>query len=512
MNKKTPQPKQKASTKKGLIYTILDEHLIFFVEAMAVNKTIHQDIEELYKTKSRLFKEYAAKSELSRHPLIINGSIQHEEISLKILGILHHTRENSINKQVEAIHEIIYKGWPRACRNVLNFRNTDIEAYIRELKNESKRNYAANSSELFIFFLLCSNSKMPIVSPAWMLSYFTALSLRAYVYSGESHFDSFKEKDKSTQAEILKLKESVFKEYGISISSDNQITIRNNELLSHFKFLYRLAFVENVEVYSMFRDIEFSENDIYDILCSSPGDVLSLSSEEAAKRVIMGYVVKLMAKSISSAKMHHFQQSAELAEIRNEAKALDSLTLENKKLKSENRLHLNSISDLKEKLRLASIEAEKPHLERIRELEKLIAKQREALLLQQEKDRELAALREFFFSLENRDSNLASTNDTETVMDLKDTVAAIIGGNPKWSAKMKELLPNWVFITSKGFDKRSLDNVQTVFFVPNSMSHSLYYKAVAIARNKNMDIGFIYSQNEQLALKEIAKTLARAGS
>jgi len=72
-------------------------------------------------------------------------------------------------------------------------------------------------------------------------------------------------------------------------------------------------------------------------------------------------------------------------------------------------------------------------------------------------------------------------------------------------------LPNWVFITSTGFDKRSLDNIQSIFFVPNSMSHSLYYKAVAIARNKNMDIGFIYSQNEQLALKEIAKALARAG-
>ena len=95
-------------------------------------------------------------------------------------------------------------------------------------------------------------------------------------------------------------------------------------------------------------------------------------------------------------------------------------------------------------------------------------------------------------------------------MDLADTAGAIIGGSSRWSARMKELLPKWVFISSEGFDKRSLDAVQTVCFCPNHMSHALYYKAIAVAKSRNMDIGFIYSQNEHLALKEIAKVLVKA--
>jgi len=41
--------------------------------------------------------------------------------------------------------------------------------------------------------------------------------------------------------------------------------------------------------------------------------------------------------------------------------------------------------------------------------------------------------------------------------------------------RMKELLPKWVFISSAGFDKRSLDGVQTMCFCPNYMGHTLYY-------------------------------------
>ncbi|MCL2045361.1 MAG: hypothetical protein FWG88_03135 [Oscillospiraceae bacterium] len=511
MSKKTIQTQNKYIEKKGMIHSVLDEHLIFLVEAMAVNDKIYDDINELFDSKSRVFTEYAENSELYNHPLIISGSIEYEEQSRKILGILLHTRESGNKKQTDIIHETIYKGWPRASRNIVNHRNVNIEAYINSLKNDTKHNYTENAAELFIFYMICVNCKIPIINPKLVVGYFTSLSLRTYVYSNEMYFDNFNHKEEELQKKLIAFKDDLIKEYGILVSSDNQIRIRNKELQKYFKSMYRLAYSDKIELYCLFREIELDDKDINDILCSFSFEALDECNDESARQFVSAIMIKLLVKSIKRTKELYYKQIANPLPNRADAKSLDNLEKENQRLLSENRNKNQRIDELNDRLRMSKNETEKPLLDKIRELERQLAKQQDIIYQEKEKDKELAALREFFFSMENQNATTDTAQETQAVMDLKDTVAAIIGGNQKWVARMKELLPNWVFITSTGFDKRSLDNIQTVFFVPNSMSHSLYYKAVSIARNRNMDIGFIYSQNEQLALKDIAKALARAG-
>ena len=486
--------------------------LVYLVEALAINSSIHKDIDLLYNSKRLAYRECAARSNLSKHPLILCGGIAREEYSKKALGILLHARKTRNPELIDSINMIIQKGWPRAWRSVLSYRSVDIDAYLHELRNGLEQNLAENSTEMFIFHFLCRISGLPIISPTEMIMYFSSLALRSYVHSKESYSDSYGSKDEASRAEISKLKDRVFTDRGIRISQDNQIFIDDSELLKQYRFMYRLAYSDKVELYYLFRELDLSEKDILSVL-STYCDVFKDSSDgTAANQFLYGIVIKMLVKSLIQAKEYYFRNSAEQTGVQQQAEIIDKLRAENQQLATKNRCLQETADSHGKKLSTAKHDAEKPLLDKIRYLEKQIAKQNELIQQERENKRELAALRNFFFSMDQQNTAQETEQQPEATMDLKDTVGAIVGGNQKWSARMKELLPNWVFIQSEGFDKRSLDNMQTVFFVPGSMSHTLYYKAVAIAKSRKMDIGFIHSHNEQLALKDIAKTLAQANT
>ena len=503
---------KKKAPKSFKRYIFDKETMIFLVEALILNTKIHEDIDDLYRTKSKTFHDYAVRSGHIEHPLIVCGSINHEEYGRRALGILQYAIETNNKNTINKLDKIIKKGWPEAYYNVSNYKTVNIESYIKELQNACMRSVAGSMAELFVFYCMCIDNMLPIVSKAELVSFFTALAMRSYIHTSERYFDAYNKKSEEKRRELDTLRERVINDYGITITPDNQIIVSNNDLNKLYRFAYRLVYTDKVEMYHMFKDIQLEEKDINDILCAYHDIYKDSSNDEAGRAFLSGLIIKLLVKSIIGAKDYYFRQTAEQAEMYLLEQTVERVRSENKRLISENERRNEIICNLNEKLRLSNTTAEKPLLDRIRDLEKQNAKLQEALRQEQQKERELSALREFFFNMENRDhsSEQDAVRPTEIIMDLKDTTGAIIGGNPKWSARMKELLPKWVFILSEGFDKRSLEGIQTIFFLPNNMSHALYYKAVAIAKTKNMDIGFIYNLNEQLALKAIAKVLAGA--
>ena len=501
---------QKGIINQGDICVFGGDALMYIVEATAVNADIHQDLDDLYKTRSRTFSEYAKKSDLINHPLIVCGSLRHEEYSRKALGILQYAVKTRSRNISAAIDKIIQKGWPRPYYNVFNYRKVNIAAYIKELKAGYSQNAYKSFLELFIFYSLCVNNKLPIVNPAEIFRYYTTLALRSYIHSNSKIFDAYGEKDEPARREADRLKERIYSDYGIDISPDNQIRISDKELSKHFRFFYRLAYTEKIEIYYLLREIDFSEKDIREVLCAYIDVFKPGGNDEAARLFISGVIAKMLVKAVIQAKRYFFQHTENQADSEQLEKTIAGLTNENQRLASENGRLKETISGLTEKLNCAKAEASMPHVDKIRELEKQVERQNEMIRQEREKEQELVALRDFFFSVKNREVAQSAEHGQEVIMDLSSTAGAVIGGNSRWIARMKELLPKWVFISSEGFDKRSLDGIQTICFLPNNMSHTLYYKAVAIAKAKNMDIGFIYSQNEHLAMKEIAKVLVRA--
>jgi len=163
--------------------------LIFLVEAMAINKRIHKDIEALYRTNEYLFSEYAGKSALNKHPLIVGGSTCHEEYGRKALGMLLCALETRNSELSVSIDTIIYKGWPKAHHHVVNYKKTDAEKYLTELKDGHRLSVAESSAEIFIFYNLCMDKRLRVINPREVMNFFIALSFRSYIHSNERYIN-----------------------------------------------------------------------------------------------------------------------------------------------------------------------------------------------------------------------------------------------------------------------------------------------------------------------------------
>lgn len=88
---------------------------------------------------------------------------------------------------------------------------------------------------------------------------------------------------------------------------------------------------------------------------------------------------------------------------------------------------------------------------------------------------------------------------------LKNVKAVIIGGHERWQAKMKDLLPNFIFIhiDMVNFDVSMFDSVEFIFIYTNYLTHSIYYKAMDYVRGSDIKVHYLKQQNIDLVLKDI---------
>jgi len=115
-------------------------------------------------------------------------------------------------------------------------------------------------------------------------------------------------------------------------------------------------------------------------------------------------------------------------------------------------------------------------------------------------------LREFLFSLDRQEEYQAEKVEFEMLKNYK---AVVIGGHEKWQQRMKEHLPNFIFIHTDqlNFDFKLLDGVDTVFIYPNYLNHAMYYRIMSAIEGKRVKIVYLNQQNDEITLKHIQKAL-----
>ena len=168
--------------------------------------------------------------------------------------------------------------------------------------------------------------------------------------------------------------------------------------------------------------------------------------------------------------------------------------------------YINEIAELRAKLH--EKEQENMYLRDQYRSAKRSSDEANSLLKKYEEERdELISLREFAYNLEHEED---APVEEDTLSEMKKLIAekkiVIIGGHINWQNKLKELFPNWKFISVNAYktvDGAMLENKDKVYFYTDYISHVSYYKFIAAVRERKIPFGYIGTYNIDKAVRQI---------
>lgn len=464
----------------------------FLCEAWGQNKKIYKDIDRLYQKRKYEFYKLAKKHELYNHQIITEGSLLQEEYSKKALGILLYQREYPEDEEIISdIDKIVEKGWPYVFTYVVNFNTISFYDFMQRLikKNKGIENLTDDelNTNLTMLMVMALSMNKNIVKDKFYNDTLLNFQLRMEHYS-EDHPSriSLKKATPENIESINNLKKAIFNKIGpVKDYATLLEYLHGRPRYERIAFLFDYERVSSSILYS----IEFTEKDIDEILFAYI--LCTRSTEIDIDDVIDYYVSSIytrgLIKAYKAVKQHYFKNNKETMYLE-----MECLERRIQDLSNENRFY---------QARLKTVE------EKLAEAEKKIAKLEAELEKERQKDEELNSLREFMFSL---DSEVEYKESSAIDMDkLKQVKAVIIGGHNKWQQRMKELLPNFIFIHTDmlNFDLSVLDDIEYVFFYINYLNHAMYYRVIDYVKGTDIKIRYINRQNEEMVIREIQRGL-----
>ncbi len=172
--------------------------------------------------------------------------------------------------------------------------------------------------------------------------------------------------------------------------------------------------------------------------------------------------------------------------------------------------YLEEIAELRS--RLHEKEQENKYLRDQFRAVKRSAEETDGMLKKYEEDRdELIALREFVYNSEHDEEDAVQEDKLpEMKAYIADKNVVIIGGHVNWQNKLKEMFPDWKYVSLTSFktvDGSMLENKDKVYFYTDYISHTSYYKFIAAVRERKIPFGYIGSYNLDKVVRQIYKDL-----
>lgn len=453
--------------------------LPFVVEAIGYNKSIYPDIDKLYQTRKYEFYKAARGHELYTHQIVTEGGLLQEEYCKKALGILLCADEGIMQK----LNDIFRKGWAYAYLFIKNHTEVDLSKFLQRLVRKQgsidKVSDDFINTNLFICFYLAISSGKKVVEDELYRELLSMLKLRFEHYNADCpERISLKNAPPSELEKVRELKRQLYGRYGV-IRDMNTLIKRLGKKTEEAALLFDF---EQLSVLSITDGLPFDEIDIEEILLVYVVTHESYTLENVTQYLMHAMYVKYMAKAYKEVKQRYFENNKEtmFVELEGLEKELAATKIEIKSLQS----------NLKESDKILEV------------LRKKNARLKKELDTERRNRQELNSLREFMFDLDSRE---AYPNEAIDFDKLKSFKAVLIGGHEKWQARMKELLPEFVFIHpgNHNFDLRLLDGVDMVFIYVNYLNHAVYDRTMEAVRGKDIKITYINQQNEDIVLKEI---------
>ncbi|MEG0775476.1 hypothetical protein [Clostridium sp.] len=470
--------------------------LPFLVEAISTNQIVYKDIDRIYEKDSKKYHEAAKSTEYYNHYMATEGNIEQEYYFKKVLGMLKvsdgMTGDDELVKELLAMYK---KGWKYVHAYLETHKVIILTDFLKQLIRKVKGIENISDDTL--------NSNMLMV-----------------VYLGQIYGNEVVKEEES----FIKLIEYMAKRLNHYGDNGNRISL-NNESYENKKAIRTIE----TKLLQGNKDYKRPLCKTFDLM-----DIANLDNDLDKYKCAFEYIYDLEHLSLVTLVGEKFITNKELQELiltyttlhRNEAYSLDELEKylyaaiqikylcrEYKKAKAyffdnhEEGLH-NEIEKLTKDLAAAKLnnklmeekikKDEASSSRNIKENERLKGELKELSGMK----KELNSLRENMFSLNIEEDEMADISGVDLVK-LNKLEATVIGGHSRWVARMKELLPNWIFIDveSINFDVKLLKK-KYVFINTLKNSHAMYYKVI-----ENIEPGtklkYFNNSNVDICIKSI---------
>lgn len=474
--------------------------LPFLCEAFSTNRRIYKLIDEVYKLDKIKFYNSAKENEWYIHPISQEGSLEQEEYFKKTLGII--LNSEGYEKYID---NIIKKGWHYA----YNYsKNNDVIIVEKFLKGLIKKHGGLDNitddemNSNIIALIILSKEKIDESSEAFM-NYIQSLDLRLKHYKSDCELRvNYNNISTEDLKKIRELKNELFLKFGnFKIMNSH---INNKELQKYTSMVDCLFDYENTSLISICDNIKFTDKDIEEILYLwiMGGYDKTKNLEDAAKFLVDMTRIKNFCKAYRNAKEYHFKHNQETMYIE-----LDIAEQTARETKVKLEIEKRKCKELNNKIEDINSKKDEDLIEKLNKLEKENRNLKNDLQENFKNKSELNSLREFIFNLDNKVEDISEPLTTKDMEKINSINAVMVGGTLIWQKRMKVLLPNFKFIAPEAlnFDITVLDSVDYIFIYTNYLSHAMYYKIMANAKNKK--IFFIKTTNEERVLFQIKNYL-----
>ncbi|WP_170291865.1 hypothetical protein [Heliobacterium mobile] len=478
--------------------TYRDAFLALYCEAFASDPSLYPYIDKLYEKNKLLYYQKASQHKAYTHPLLVRQKLEKEIYAKRMLGII-------IAGKNDEITSLVKQGWPLIYSKVstasqLIDMEAIVKAHIRYIKDTAEMTDDEFLGLCFIIMFTADLLKKPIEENEFYKEIFTAMLSPICEFDSARRF-SFKAED--VQRKACDLKQRVFLKYKLTGFPVFSLVGTNDEFL---KGIF-LCFVELFNIEGLSWSIieeEITVDDFEDIFAVYIRKFKNQNRDDAAKFFYSAIMLKGLLKAYRSVKESFFQNNKETLYLE-----MDTLQTKVKELE----VRLTEQTQTNEKLRITvrKLEAEVKNeynravSEYRSELQKLQKERDELKELVEKNQKELRALREFVFRLEQG----ADEPESNERPDLSSVRGIVIGGHDRWQQRLKTHLSHWRFIgvDQSNFDVSILEHADAVFFNVRYLCHKMYEKSISVLRRSATRIGYVQATNDTQAFQEIARQL-----
>lgn len=147
----------------------------------------------------------------------------------------------------------------------------------------------------------------------------------------------------------------------------------------------------------------------------------------------------------------------------------------------------------------------------LKESERKISEHEASSIHFQEDRKELIALRNHVYSMTEGTEFVPEVSIDEMREMLQTKSIMIVGGNDNWVNKLKQIFPNWKYISpnaSAAISSMQTARIDRAYFFTDTLAHSQYYKYIQVIRGRELPFGYIHGVNVEANIQQIYKDMS----